>query len=338
MDGCIAVSSKEGEGSTFTFTARLEPTAEQAESPQNKYGSILDGISILIIDDVQAILESLSKQLKAWTVSTECANNQVQALELIKKQSFDIVILDSKIPNTDSHALCSELLSASKNTNIKVAMLTSLTDLSHHNDFAESSVTAFLPKPVTPNNLFVVLRHLLSDENISLNTDETIKPTKQLKNTECNISGQHVLLVEDNTINQILAETLLGELGIHVTIAIHGVEALEVINRLASEGKPDFAIILMDCQMPEMDGYETTRQLRRGACGEAYKAIPIIAMTANAIAGDREKCLDSGMDDYLSKPIDTAQLESKLEQWIATSLLALDEQTPPKVEPKPPVE
>lgn len=326
MGGYVSVASKEGEGSVFTFAAQLEPITEESGSSLSQNESALSNISILLIDDVPAILEALSNQLNAWNVSTECANTPIEAIELVTNQSFDIVILDSKIPNTDCHALCAELLSASKNTSVKVAMLTSLSDLSSQNDFKESAVSAFIPKPVTPNDLFDVLKHMLSKESNELDPEYNAAPTNELNKTKRNISGQYVLLVEDNPINQFIAEALLEDLGINVTVANHGVEALALINGLKSERTPDFAMILMDCQMPEMDGYETTRQIRRGACGETYKVMPIVAMTANAIAGDREKCLECGMDDYMSKPIDTDILEQKLEEWITASPFAISEQ------------
>ena len=137
-------------------------------------------------------------------------------------------------------------------------------------------------------------------------------PATACANTELSTSDEsgstRLLLAEDNVINQRVAQHLLERMGYAVDVVSNGLEALE---RLANTG---YAAILMDCQMPEMDGYSATREIRDGASGPAD--IPIIAMTANAMQGDRERCIDAGMDDYLSKPIDTELLESKLAHWV----------------------
>jgi CheY-like chemotaxis protein len=125
--------------------------------------------------------------------------------------------------------------------------------------------------------------------------------------------GARILLAEDNVVNQMLARRLLERLGAEVTIADTGMAAIERLSISA------FNVVLMDCQMPELDGYEATRRIRKGAAGEAARAVPIIALTANALSGDRERCLESGMDDYLMKPIDPDALREKLERVLKSA-------------------
>lgn len=123
-----------------------------------------------------------------------------------------------------------------------------------------------------------------------------------------------LLLVEDNQINQIVVVDLLEDVGLDCDVAGNGVEAINSMNSSPQEAPYD--LIMMDCQMPEMDGFEATRSIRQGGAGERYESIPIIAMTANAMKGDEEKCRDVGMDDYISKPIDATVLENRLRYWL----------------------
>ena len=127
------------------------------------------------------------------------------------------------------------------------------------------------------------------------------------------LTGLDVLLVEDNDINQELAIDLLEEFGVNVSVAVNGEEALDWL------AKKDFDGVLMDCQMPELDGYNTTRMIRSDSRLEHYQDIPIVALTANAMSGDKEKCLDAGMNDYLSKPIDPDAMSGKLRYWLRNS-------------------
>ena len=137
--------------------------------------------------------------------------------------------------------------------------------------------------------------------------------TEKNPSTKKPLLGMRLLLVEDNLINQEVALNILDDLGVNTRIACNGLDALKTL-RYGNPNEP-YQVILMDCQMPELDGYETTKRIRNGAAGEAMKAVPIIAITANAILGDKEKCLNAGMDDYLSKPFDPIDLERKLLHW-----------------------
>lgn len=139
----------------------------------------------------------------------------------------------------------------------------------------------------------------------------TLEDTDDIADEVSDLDG-HILLVEDNDINQMLVEELLDDMGLTCEIACNGQEAIDYL----SERPESFALVLMDCQMPIFDGYQATQQLRKGATGSKGKNIPVIALTANAIEGDREKCLDSRMDDYLSKPIEPKLLKETMSRWL----------------------
>jgi CheY-like chemotaxis protein len=157
-----------------------------------------------------------------------------------------------------------------------------------------------ISKPVTQSNL----KRLINLDVFSAGASEA---TKDQPNRRARL-----LLVEDNLINQEVALGVLEDLGFEADIAENGAEAIDCLRKT----RHPYDLILMDCQMPVMDGYKATGEIRSGTAGEAMKRVPIIAMTANAVRGDREKCLDAGMDDYLPKPIDPDSLEQKLNQWL----------------------
>ena len=158
------------------------------------------------------------------------------------------------------------------------------------------------------------LRNVIQKELTS--TDELISEkeldrSEEAKHYHANFSGVHIMLVEDNKVNQMVALSILNNLSIKVDVANNGIEAMQLL-----ENKNLYSLIIMDCQMPKMDGYETTRRIRMGEAGVKNASIPIIAMTANAMLGDKQKCIDAGMSDYLTKPIIPFNLVEKLKLWV----------------------
>ncbi|EGU60380.1 signal transduction histidine kinase, partial [Vibrio nigripulchritudo ATCC 27043] len=183
----------------------------------------------------------------------------------------------------------------------------------------------------------VVLRHgEITEETTDTHNnnevpDENLHATSKESRMQ-NLSENRILLVEDNDINQIVAQGMLENIGIQSDIASNGIEALEALSQPASA----YQLILMDCQMPEMDGYEATMAIRDGEGGKQYRGIPIIAMTANAMKGDMEKCLAAGMSDYISKPVNPDSLEEVLSKWLshASSLTYTEESSEPDMDEK----
>ena len=308
MDGDILVESELGKGSRFTLKFNAEISQEQ---PRAMDFSDLGELTIVHLDATVPCLDGVKRQLSKWKLESSQFQEPEDLLSMVSSQHVDIALISSGIPGLDTNQLCRQIRESSCNQTIKLCMLTRLSDLQNGTDLSSMAVDGYFPKPVTPTELH--------DTLLSLSTYGTSAIAESNATSEAAIdySGIRSLLVEDNPINQILAVALLEGLGLQVEVANHGKEALKKLK----EDAP-YELIFMDCQMPEMDGYETTYHIRNGECGADYQDIPIIAMTANAITGDREKCLDAGMSDYITKPIDTSILEQRIAHWCeATGLL-----------------
>ena len=189
--------------------------------------------------------------------------------------------------------------------------MTSLADTVNVNDYMESVYDMHFPQPATTQDILKALHTLMR----GYHPDEIYVPQTEGDKVAFNPDAK-ILLVDDNKVNQLVALGLLEELGLDADVANNGLEAIKTVE---NAGNAPYEIILMDCQMPEMDGYEATRELKSGKYGENVAKIPIVAMTANAMEGDKEKCFASGMDDYISKPIDPQRLEQVLRKYLLTS-------------------
>ena len=183
---------------------------------------------------------------------------------------------------------------------------------SQENSKLGMKVDCMIFKPLTPSDLF---DSLTNDKFIEQQQRQAQLQNKLTKAPITDSTEPQLLLVEDNKINQVVASALLKQAGVSFDIAENGLDAIVKLN--AKQGKP-YKLILMDCQMPEMDGYQATKAIREGDAGKCNQNTTIIALTANAMQGDKEKCLAAGMNDYLSKPLDLAALQPKLEQWLGT--------------------
>ena len=316
MGGSISVSSELGKGSSFEFTVILE---KSEFDQQNQVNLDLADYNVLIVDDNASNLLVLNELLKIWGVNvTQCTSAQEALGVLISHRDyFDAAILDMQMPKMDGAELGIKIRSQSHHDNMPLIMMSSSGDVEDADRFAEIGFSSYLIKPVMPEDIHDALaiciengpclrqsKPLLTQQHIHSIRSDNESETLHLEKYKGN-----VLLVEDNEINQEVAMTLLDELGLSVTIASHGQEALDILDAHAGE----FNVVLMDCQMPVMDGYEATIAIRKQ---ERYKYLPIIAMTANAMAGDKEKCIDCGMNDYISKPIDLTVIKKKIKKWL----------------------
>lgn len=325
MDGELSVESEENKGSTFTlFLAPLlqlpsdaieipnsnkrAPIAANTESafPTNRFKNL----KLAYFEQSAVSRNAVAAQLRSWGIEVFEQSNQSELLTLLANTSIDALVFSSTSPNGNLGSFIKLVRNGSINPDIKVAMISTLTELQQTYRLDSLDLDTFFAKPATPDNLHQMLLTITAKHDYRAINQKLEDKRAALFHKE--MHGKNVLLVEDNPINQILAVTLLEGLGLVVDVAGHGKDALFMLNK-----KHDYAMIFMDCHMPEMDGYEATRQIRSGACGEAYSTIPIVAMTANALAGDRQACLDAGMSDYLSKPIDTQKLERTTVQWLS---------------------
>ncbi|QFU20558.1 response regulator [Shewanella eurypsychrophilus] len=315
MGGDIHVSSQPNQGSCFS----MEILLDESSQPKPVTANIdLSEQSLLIVDDSQTNRRVLRQQLELWGAKVTEANSGRAALKLCKKMFkstnepfFDIAFIDMNMPNMDGAQLGKLIKTAPKFMPIRLIMMTSVADHGDTDRLSNIGFDAYLSKPVTPSNLYHSLA-MISDNSDALAKANSLNTPKCLTG----LGSSRVLLVEDNRVNQLVATGILDELGLRADIANNGIEAIKKLNQ-SQESSDQYSVILMDCQMPEMDGYEATKAIRAGTAGDKCKDIIIIAMTANAMLGDREKCLDSGMNDYLAKPIDSERIHAKLEQYLS---------------------
>ncbi|MFC0119813.1 response regulator [Pseudoalteromonas xiamenensis] len=320
MHGDITLVSKEGEGSIFTFDLLFgESTHSAITLPQVD----LQHLNVLVVDDNKTNLEVVCGQLSNWGISSVAVSSGLEALRTLRKsleenRPFNLAILDMQMPEMDGEQLGWEIRDDNRFDDLKLVMMTSMGQLGDSSRFAEVGFNAYFPKPVTAEDLFKAIS-LLADKNldqagIPIITQHVIhEVASDVDSPQITINTDtRILLVEDNLVNQIVASKMLNQLELTCDIANNGAVALEKLK----EADPPYQMILMDCQMPEMDGFEATTAIRAGIAGEFNKNITIIAMTANAMQGDKTRCLEVGMNDYISKPINLQTMENTLVRWI----------------------
>ena len=339
MGGGIEVSSEVGKGSCFEFNIALQ-SCHDSEPVMPKVD--IKGVPILIVDDNSTNRAVLRGQLENWGAVVVGAQGGPTALDKMAQQLddpinpvFKVAFIDMQMPGMDGMSLSKMIRNDARYDQTKMVMMTSMSSRGDARLFADAGFSAYFPKPTTTSDLFDSLSVVLADGQalaqaqplVTRHYLKELKASEADRQTEKNASTEptplvfaqapRLLLVEDNFINQAVATALLDNLGLSCDTAGNGIEALEMLNQ-APQDKP-YQLILMDCQMPEMDGYEATEQIRAGKGGVRHNKVTIIAMTANAMVGDRERCLDIGMDDYISKPIEPGILEQKLRQWLELS-------------------
>ncbi|NIB44251.1 PAS domain S-box protein [Pseudomaricurvus alkylphenolicus] len=324
MGGDVNVSSGDGEGSRFSVHLPLRRCPQHHLSVPD---ISLEGLRVLIVDDNATNREILRAQLQQFRARVFEAASGKEALEFcLRRESppVDIAILDMQMPGMDGEQLGEKLKADPHTHSVRLIMMTSMAKRHDAEHLAELGFSAYCTKPTTTRDLHDALAVVMEDGKVMhsahpLVTHDFLVSLDHPDDTEINRTihwPEHcrLLLVEDNPVNQEVATMMLADLGLQIDLATNGLEAIQALHG-SSTANP-FTLIFMDCQMPEMDGYEASRQIRAGASGERYLKVPIVAMTANAMKGDREKCLASGMNDYLSKPIDTEELYTCLHRWL----------------------
>jgi two-component system, sensor histidine kinase and response regulator len=305
MGGSIHVTSEQGVGSVFWFSIPLKLGAGDASPHVAKGPNPLNGIPVLVIDDHQANLEIIGAQLDRMGLKPSLASDAAMALDALREGDrqglpFKFILIDNVMPGMDGSDLARRIRSETAADDAHIIMLSSSDDIP---DQDASGVERWLIKPIRQSELFDCMMSLHAGA-----PSEEISPSSREQCPEEKPAGGRVLLVEDNEVNQEVAKSMLRREGWTVTTAENGRIALDIFDI------ETFDLILMDCQMPEMDGFQATAAIRAREAGSSHRT-PVIALTANAIEGDREACLRAGMDDYLPKPISRDVMRVVLRRW-----------------------
>ncbi|MEI6895180.1 MAG: transporter substrate-binding domain-containing protein [Colwellia sp.] len=308
MGGEINVKSVVGKGSSFRFTAWFK-LADKTTLIEDKKAKLVDNLRILVVDDNGSARDILAKILTSFKLKVETTKDGKQALEAAinahqNKQAYDIILMDWHMPIMDGIESTKKIREALQEAAPKF-ILSSSFDLEYIEEYANNNLfDCILTKPVTASAILDALYHT---QGIVVTRSRIKKHKKGLTLARNKLRQAKILLVEDNDINQELAVEILKANGMVVAVANNGQIALDMLANDSFDG------ILMDCQMPIMDGYTATKLIRKKA---KYKDLPIIAMTANAMAGDKEKVLAAGMNDHIAKPIDVKKMLQTMAQWI----------------------
>jgi len=315
MGGTIRVESRIGEGSTFIFTLPVQLSDHQVERPAFADLKDLQAQKILVVDDNATNLRILKEMFNSWEVEPQLADSGATALELAQAAAesgtpFTLGVLDSQMPGMDGFTLVEGLREREDIPPVTLMILTSAGSIGEPSRCRELGISAYLPKPIKESDLLNALLIIINPTGQQQKAAQLVT-THSLREIR---RGYAILLAEDNVINQKLAVRLLEKRGHKVTVAGDGDE---VVEKWAQGG---FDLILMDVQMPGLSGYEATRLIRNRE-QEGTEHIPIIAMTAHAMKGDREKCIAAGMDEYLSKPLKADVMFEIIDQVMADIVL-----------------
>jgi CheY-like chemotaxis protein/HPt (histidine-containing phosphotransfer) domain-containing protein len=311
MNGEIGITSEGlGKGSTFWFNLTFEKQSERA-APQPAAPAILRGLRVLVVDDNATNRAVLTRMVRSFGCREASAPGGAEALESLRtayreNDPFRLVLLDMQMPDMDG-AQTTQAIKA--NPFLSDAAIIVLTSMGHRGDASRMEAlgcAGYLLKPVKQQQLFDAILAVLGQAAAPASQQPQIITRHSI--SEQKRQNFHILLAEDNPINQKLAVTLLQKAGYPVDVAENGLQAVEMATR------KHYQLIFMDVQMPEMDGFEAVQRIREVEGTAAHT--PIIAMTAHAMKGDRERCLAAGMDEYVSKPLDPQEVFARIEQWV----------------------
>jgi len=332
MGGEVGVSSEEGKGSEFWFTARLGTQAEgtqleksQAEGTTAEGAQVvhlppadLRGVRALIVDDNATSREILTTRMASWGMRPSDVPDgpgalQALARSLDENDPFRIAVIDMQMPGMDGEALGRTITADARLADTRMVVLTSLGTRGDGQHFASIGFAGYATKPIRHQELQAVLSLALAERDVTEPTPRPIATRHLARETLKQLfAGRtaRILLAEDNITNQKVALGILRTLGLKADAVANGAEAVKALETLP------YDLVLMDVQMPEMDGLEATRHIRDPQSAVLNHRIPILAMTAHAMQGDRERCLEAGMNDYVAKPVAPQTLAEALDTWL----------------------
>ncbi len=319
MGGQIEMISRPGMGSSFRFSARLEK--QPLGSAKKLIPGNLRGVKVLVVDDNSTNRNLLHHQVLSYGMRNGCAENGQNALEMLKKavakgDPYELAILDMMMPGMSGLELARAIKADSTIASVQLIVLSSVSQGYDTEVMHRHGISAYLTKPLRQSQLYDCIASALGSQS---GEDPQPMPESSDGDKANAFLGARVLLAEDQPVNQEVARCMMESFGCRVEVASNGQEALDTLS------KTPYDLVLMDCQMPELDGYAATRIFReretqkaknQSGRAQAIRRTPIIAMTAHAMQGDREQCIASGMDDYLSKPFNRDRLFAVLKRWL----------------------
>jgi len=316
MGGEIGAQSKEGEGSTFWFTAALGKQVAGGDGGEESEEE-LRGVRVLVVDDSATNRRLLGLQLESWGCRHDEACDGVVALEKLRAavgegEPFHIAIVNKVMPGMEGVALGEEVKGDPVLRQTLLVMMTSLAERGEAACLERIGFSGFLSKPVKRSQLYDCLLKVRSEKETSSARRESEPVAQQVPAKRWRRTAR-ILVAEDNVINQKVALAMLEKLGCRADAVANGLEAVRTL-----ESVP-YDLVLMDCQMPEMNGYEATHEIRDPGSAVLDHRIPVIAMTASVLESDRERCMEAGMDDYVTKPVKLQRLVEVMDEWVAES-------------------
>lgn len=325
MNGTIGVESEFGKGSTFSFTARFKKSLQTIA--KTKARTDLKGLRVLIVDDNATNRKILTYQVASWGMVAFEAGDAATALAMLRdaaklNRAFDLALLDLQMPTDDGFELARKIKNERSIADTQLILMPSYGMRGHGLTAQQIGISGYLVKPVRQSDLFECIANVTGERANALDNSSDIKKTDELQISSAELITKHkltelrsktdeqILVAEDNLVNQKVVKSQLERLGYSVEVVENGYEALAALDR------ETYSLILMDCQMPKMDGYAAATEIRRRESALGMGRLPIIALTAHAMQGEREKCLAAGMDDYLAKPFKQNELAVMVKNWL----------------------
>ena len=314
MNGQIGVESENGSGSTFWFTATLDKIASSAQPEQPDWAD-LRGVRVLVVDDNATNRRIFSRMLEGFGCEATAVASGTEVMPalfrgLLTKAPYRLVLVDMQMPGMDGEETLRTIRREPLTQDVKVVVLTSMGRRNELSRVNELGCDGYLLKPIKQTQLRETLETILNgNKHLDVHRSDS-KRRNSWSQAAAPLKRLRILLAEDNEINQKMTRVLLTRQGYAVDLASNGKEAVDAAQR------GDYDLIFMDVQMPEMDGFEAAQEIRRLEDGQSHT--PIIAMTAHALHGDRQRCMDAGMDDYVSKPLDPRKVFQAIERWADT--------------------
>jgi CheY-like chemotaxis protein len=305
MKGKIWLESTRGEGTHFHFTAEFELDKSSGEAPTEPVQAVeFEKLDVLIVDDHPTNLKILTAILAKWGVKTATAESGAEALQILERQGFDLMLLDMHMPGMNGFQVAAKIVERWPSLPMPIALLASMRERGDDERCKALNIGAYLSKPFKNADLCQTIHRLIA-------APSTVAEPEKKQQIESPARHLEILVAEDNPVNQTVAKRMLEKLGYVVTLAENGKEALDSFKARAQSGRA-FDLVLMDVQMPEMDGFEATRAIREWEAGKSRT--PVIALTAHAMASHRAECLAAGMDSYIAKPPQLNQLVAEIER------------------------